>query len=135
MDGKLRFSTGDDGNWGGGVYDQVFTDFKVEVQVTRTRSEQTDHNTLAIFLRATGNVAETLLQIGYMVGITQGGHGAVFKYENGIETQFSPWVELSAINDGLGEYNVVTVNAVGPSFEFFVNGEYIITIPDNTFSE
>lgn len=134
-DGKLRFSTGRDGNWAGGVYDQIFSNFKMEVKVTRTRSAATIDYTLAMFLRANGNVAESLLQNGYMVGITQGGYGAVFKYENGIETQFSPWVKLSALNDELGEYNVVTVNAVGSVFEIYANGKYIITITDDTFSE
>lgn len=134
-DGKLRFSTGRDGNWAGGVYDQIFSDFKMEVRATRTRSAATLDYTLAMFLRANGNVAESLLQNGYMVGITQSGYGAVFKYENGVETQFSPWVVLSALNDKLGEYNVVTVNAVGSVFEIYANGEYIITITDDTFSE
>jgi hypothetical protein len=135
VDGTLRFSTGGDDNWAGGVYDQVFSDFKMEVKVTRTRSQATITYTLAMFLRANGNVSESLLQNGYMVGITQGGYGAVFKYENGVETQFSPWVRLSELNDDLGEYNVVTVNVVGSVFELFINGEYIIAITDDTFSE
>lgn len=135
VDGKLRFSTGNDDNWGGGVYDEVFKDFRVEVKVTRTRSDETEWNTLAIFIRAGGDVKEALLRNGYMIGITQNGGGAVFKYENGVETEFSPWVEVPEINDELGEYNVVAVNAVGSVFEIFVNGEHIITLKDDTFSE
>lgn len=135
QDGKLRFSTGNDGNWGGGVYDQIFTDYKVEVKVTRTRSDETEDYTLAIFIRVQGNVEEALLQNGYMIAITQSGWGAVFKYENGIETEFSPWVRIPQINDELGEYNVVAVNAVGSTFEIFINGEYIITLTDDTFSD
>lgn len=134
-DGKLRFSTGNDGNWGAAVYDQKFTDFKVEVKVTRTRSKETEDYTLALFIRAEGDVEQGFLQNGYMIGITQSGWGAVFKYENGSETQFSPWVKLSEINDELGEYNVITVNAVGSSFEIFINGGYIITLTDDTFSD
>lgn len=135
VDGKLRFSTGNDGNWGGGVYDQIFSDYKVEAKVTRTRSNETEDYTLALFIRVQGNVEEALLQNGYMIAITQGGWGAVFKYENGIETEFSPWVRIPQINDELGEYNVVAVNAVGSTFEIFINGEYIITLTDDTFSD
>lgn len=135
VDGKLRFSTGNDGNWGGGVYDQIFSDYKVEAKVTRTRSDETEDYTLALFIRVQGNVEEALLQNGYMIAITQSGWGAVFKYENGIETEFSPWVRISQINDELGEFNVVAVNAVGSTFEIFINGEYIITLTDDTFSD
>ncbi|MDX1642298.1 MAG: hypothetical protein R3220_11405, partial [Balneolaceae bacterium] len=56
QDGKLRFSTGNDGNWGGGVYDQIFTDYKVEAKVTRTRSDETEDYTMALFIRVQGNV-------------------------------------------------------------------------------
>lgn len=135
QEGKLRFSTGNDGNWGGGVYDQIFSDYKVEVKVTRTRSDETEDYTLALFIRVQGDVQEALLQNGYLIAITQSGWGAVYKYENGIETEFSPWVELPQLNDELGEYNVVTVNTVGSTFEIFINGEYIITLTDDTFSD
>lgn len=134
-DGKLQFSTGNDGNWGGGVYDQVFSDYKIEAKVTRTRSDETEDYTLALFIRVQGSVEEAFLQNGYLVAITQSGWGAVFKHENGIETEFSPWVEVPQLNDNLGEYNIVTVNVVGPTFEIFINDEYIITLTDDTFSD
>lgn len=134
-DGKLEINTGADDNWAAAFYNQRFRNFKVEAKMVRLKSNGTEDNTLAIYIRAEGSLEDGFLESGYQFGITQSGYGSVFKIEDGESTEYSPWVWVKEINHGLGKYNVVTVNVVGSTFEIFVNGIYIITLSDDQFSE
>lgn len=135
MDGNLRFSSGEDENWGSAYYDQVFSDFRIETRMTRTKSDETVDFSQSLFLRSTGFMSYETPVSGYEFNITQNGFGSVWKIENGVESNLIPWVEVEQLNTELGDYNTIAVNANGEKFDIYINGEHIIGFSDNSFSE
>ncbi len=134
-DGVLQFSTESNTEWGAGIYDQDFSNFKIETKVALMEGDNSLVEILSIFIRANGD-GGGFLKKGYMLGFTPNREHAVFyRLANGEFTKLDPEVEIPEINSELGEYNVITMNVVDSVFELFINGEFITSFSDDAYSK
>ena len=121
-------------NYASGYYDQSFSDFVFEFEITRTGDAATLGNTMGCFVRADG-FAGTGVQNGYAYSITQSGSWWYAKYVNGVLTDWTGWLTSTAINTGLGTSNIVSIEASGSTLMYFINGTLIHTIVDADYAE
>jgi len=129
----LQVSGNGNEEWVSGYHSsETYDDFILETKVTRI--DGATDNSLSLYFRSDGFYEETGDNNAYLVNITADGNYSAWVLENGSVTNLIPWLSSSAINTGLGAANVVTVNANGPDFDIYINGQYVDSFTDATHS-
>ena len=133
-DGNLTMDGNSVNNYGSAYYDMMFDDFVFEFEITRQESSGTIGNTLGCLVRSDG-LHDTGNQNGYAFALTQSGSWWYAKYIDGVLTDWTGWLTSAAINSGLGNSNVVSIVANGPSLEYYINGTLVHSVTETDFTE
>ncbi|MBN1970594.1 MAG: C10 family peptidase [Candidatus Delongbacteria bacterium] len=130
--GSLRMSGASNDTWISTYYDQKFTNFTIEYEVTKLQSSETLNNSLGSFIRSTGKIYDQNSS-GYLFNITAFGEFSIWKIENNNSVAICYWTQSNSINTGLGASNVVTINANEDHFTMSINGIFVYSFSDSTF--
>ncbi|MCB2208358.1 MAG: carboxypeptidase regulatory-like domain-containing protein [Bacteroidetes bacterium] len=133
-DGNLTMDGNSVNTYGSAYYDMMFDDFVFEFEINREESTGTIGNTLGCLVRSDG-LHGTGTQNGYAFALTQSGSWWYAKYIDGVLSDWTGWLTSTAINSGLGNSNIVSIVANGPSLEYYVNGTMIHSITDADYTE
>jgi hypothetical protein len=106
--------------------DQEFDDFAVQVQARRV--EGSDEGDYGLVIRV-GTGGEEF----YNFAISAGGYYNIYKYGSDSWTELVGFTQDRAIV-GDGEWDLLRVEAEGPTMSFLVNGEPLATVEDEDFS-
>ncbi len=132
QNGKLQMNGNSNDAWASAYYDHLYSDFVFEYEVTRLESEATITFSIGAFIRSDGFLDGTAN--GYLVNITAGGSYSAWRRVNGVSTAIISWTPSPHINTGMGASNIVSIHAMGSTFHIYINGEYINSFTDNTYT-
>ncbi|MGH2524941.1 MAG: hypothetical protein ACRDH2_20730, partial [Anaerolineales bacterium] len=71
----------------------------------------------------------------YQFDVDCDGRYRLSKVENGTLTALEDWTANAAIRAGSGAVNELSARAAGPSIEIFANGQSLLNVSDNTFTD
>lgn len=131
--GKLRMEGTSSNSWASTYYKDIYTDFSLEFEFTRTESDNTNASTIGAFIRSDGFMSYRYPVNGYIVAFTVSGYYSVWLELNGAEYGVIPWTETPLINTVLGQTNSVLINANGTMIDIYINGNYLNSFTDSNF--
>lgn len=109
-----------------GEAERYFTDFILEVETWLVGG--TDDNWQAVGCRFQDE------DNGYDFAISADGYYTMVKWVNGNDTVFSGPTYSSHINQGVGAVNLIHIECIGDSLSLSVNGHFLTSVTDSTFS-
>jgi Zn-dependent metalloprotease len=127
--GTHRMTGTGSGNWAGAAYNGSYCDFTYQIRLRQTAG--TPGNSMGIWFRA--NSANIGTGNGYGFWIGANGYYALFKYIGGSTSTLISWNTSSAINTGLGAWNVLKVVALGSKISIYANGTLLNTVTDSSY--
>jgi len=133
-DGQVRYQDGyfyikDYTNPAATVYGEAqryFTDFILEIETWLVGG--TDDNWQAVGCRFENEDND------YDFAISADGYYTIVKWVNGNDTVLSGPTFSSYINQGVGAVNLIHIECIGSSLSLSVNGHFLDTVTDSTFS-
>lgn len=111
-------------------FNEEFSDFSFEADLAKV----TGSSALALYFRGDGDISGTTCNNGYIFDLLpEDGKYAIFKFISGELIYLVQWTNSELVN-GIGETNHVKVVCTGPEMQFYLNGELVENLTDNTFS-
>jgi Zn-dependent metalloprotease len=127
----IAHKNGDD-TWKSAYYNRDFQDFTFEYKFRR---EQGNINySIGSFIRSDGFMNLTNAN-GYLINVTPSGYYGAWIMINGVYTNLIPWTTSSAVNIGIGAWNVVDIEAIGDNIKIYINGQYVNEFNNSTFTD
>jgi hypothetical protein len=115
-------------SWGT-LQDLTWTDVRAEA-VMRASSFSDSPVRMGIWLRV--NSASDF--VAFMINSDGSYYIGRFDRATNAYTDLAPWTGSSAIRVGDNVVNTLRVDSVGDRFDFYINGEFVISVEDATFS-
>ena len=131
--GKLIMNGYSNDTWASAYYDEVFDNYTLEYEFGRQQSSGTIGKSIGTIIHSNGYFEGSGAN-GYEINFTTSGYYSVWKMVNGSESSIINWTSSSYINTGFGVSNVVSIHVNGANFEIYVNGHFVNSFTDNTFS-
>ena len=116
-------------SWAGSLYNAPYCDFVYQAKVKRTSGPLTQ--SMGLFLRADN--PNPYAGNGYGFYITADGYYSLWKYTSGSPSSLIPSTSSSAINTGLGNWNILKVVTLGSKISVYVNGTLLGSVNDSLY--
>jgi M6 family metalloprotease-like protein len=129
--GMLNAYGSGNNTWAETFYNKDFRDFTLEFKTKRNLGDPSA--AISMVFRSTGLRSTSDLN-GYAFHITSNGSYSVWKYTSNVTTAMIPWTSSSAINSTIDMWNIVTIEATGSIVKFYINGQYVNSISDATYT-
>ena len=126
-DGMMKITTAGAGVWRTAYYDEDYSNFVYEVEMQRNTGAE--GGSMGVIVRANGHTTLTAGDESNGLMFCVSGYGSYFygTITDGELPDWSGWLTSSAINQGFGAVNVVSVEASGTVVKFFINNTLVHT--------
>jgi len=116
-------------SWAGSLYNASYYDFVYQARVKRTSGPLTQ--SMGLFFRADN--PNPYAGNGYGFHITADGYYSLWKYTSGSPSSLISSTSSSAINTGLGNWNILKVVTLGAQISVYVNGTLLGSVNDSSY--
>ena len=130
--------------WASAYYDENFDNFELEFRFRRNQSTATQENSIGVLVRSQyGHMNNTPTDLvnqiqgasGYLITVKATGAYSFWKMTEGVATMIKTWTTSNFINTGLGNPNVIRVDATGDLIKLYINGYFVDQFIDATYAD
>jgi hypothetical protein len=114
-------------SWGS-LRGRRFRDMRVEAVISASRWSPSAPSRTGLWLR----YQDASNFLAFMIAST--GNYRIARFERGY-TSLVDWTRTGAIRTGNGAVNTVRIDVRGDTFDFYINGDYITTVVDDTWAD
>lgn len=114
-------------SWGS-LRGRVFQDARIEAVISASRFSVDQVSRTGLWLR----YQDSTRFLSFM--ISSAGAYRIARYENGYN-ELVDWTPSNAVRTGHGAVNTLRIDNRGDNFDFYLNGQYMTTVTDNTWAD